>query len=72
MAVIVYSYAEQDTGRHAGSAVRSAAGGIVGYGNSSSATNCTSSASNLEAAWTVGKRTASSSYQSTGEKVGKS
>ena len=71
-AVVVYSYAEQDTARHANSAVRSAAGGIVGKGSSSSVTGCTSSSSNIEAAWTVGKKTADSSYCSSGPYVGKS
>ena len=70
--VVVYSYGEQDTGRNAGSAVRSAAGGIVGYGSSSNVTACTSSTSNLEAAWTVGSKTASSSYHQTGQYVGRS
>jgi hypothetical protein len=61
-AVIVYSYAEQDTGRNSGSAVRSAAGGIAGYGSSNSVLNCKSSATNLKAEWTVGSKTATSSY----------
>ena len=70
-AVVVYSYAEQDTGRNSSSAVRSAAGGIVGCGSSSSVTGCTSSSSNLEAAWTVGSKTASSSYRQTGAVIGR-
>jgi hypothetical protein len=69
-AVVVYSYAEQDTGSNSGSAVRSAAGGIVGGGSSSSVTACTSSSSNLTADWTVGKTTASSSYHTTGALIG--
>jgi hypothetical protein len=70
--VEVYSYAEQDTGRTSGSAVRSAAGGIVGCGSSSSVTACTSSTSNLKAEWTVGSKTASSSYRQTGQYIGRS
>jgi hypothetical protein len=71
-AVEVYSYAEQDTGRNANSAVRSAAGGIVGCGSSSSVTGCTSSSSNLTAHWTVGSKTATSSYCQTDAVVGRS
>ena len=71
-AVVVYSYAEQDTGSNSGSAVRSAAGGIVGCGSSSSVTGCTSSSSNLTAHWTKGSKTASSSYCQTGAVIGRS
>ena len=62
-AVIVYSYAEQETGEmnQKNSAVRSAAGGIVGSGGCT-VTGCTSSTANLSAEWTVHDKTSSYSY----------
>jgi hypothetical protein len=62
-AVIVYSYAEQrtDEWNQNNSAVRSAAGGIVGSGGCT-VSGCTSSTANLSAEWTVHKKTSNSSY----------
>jgi hypothetical protein len=62
-AVIVYSYAEQrtDEWNQNNSAVRSAAGGIVGSGGCT-VSGCTSTSANLSAEWTVHKKTSDYSY----------
>ena len=61
--VIVYSYAEQKTNEttQKNSAVRSAAGGIVGSGGCT-VSNCTSSATNVTAEITKHKNTSTSTY----------
>jgi hypothetical protein len=65
--VTVYSYAEQETGEmnQKNSAVRSAAGGIVGSGGCT-VTGCTSSTANLSANWSVHKKTSDYSYCKSG------
>jgi hypothetical protein len=69
--VIVYSYAEQRTSElnQKNSAVRSAAGGIVGSGDCT-VTSCTSSTTNLSANWTVHKKTSDYSYCKSGQYKG--
>jgi hypothetical protein len=66
-AVTVYSYAEQRTSElnQKNSAVRSAAGGIVGSGGCT-VTGCTSSTANLSANWSVHKKTSDYSYCKSG------
>ena len=66
-AVVVYSYAEQrtDEWNQKNSAVRSAAGGIVGSGGCT-VSGCTSTTANLSAEWTVHDKTSTSSYRQSG------